>query len=131
MVVAGLLLYAASLEINHAHDHCAVRVEGQILEPPSATECAHRIVDRVCDNAEAADLSGSSERCAKREQKERTGMADSLMILVDRKLAEQRRRHRVGFVALSTAMTHIAAQESLNGKNVDWLEKVSDVQYRR
>jgi len=32
--------------------------------------------------------------------------------------------------SVSTAMTHIAIQESLNGKNVDWLEKVSDEQYR-
>jgi quercetin dioxygenase-like cupin family protein len=31
----------------------------------------------------------------------------------------------------TTAMTHIAIQESLNGKNVDWMEKVSDEQYRR
>ena len=31
----------------------------------------------------------------------------------------------------STAMTHIAIQETLDGKNVDWLEKVSDEQYRR
>jgi hypothetical protein len=31
----------------------------------------------------------------------------------------------------TTAMTHIAVQESLNGKNVDWLQKVSDEQYRR
>jgi quercetin dioxygenase-like cupin family protein len=31
----------------------------------------------------------------------------------------------------ATAMTHIAIQESLNGKNVDWLEKVSDEQYHR
>lgn len=30
-----------------------------------------------------------------------------------------------------TAMTHIAIQEELNGKTVDWLEKVSDAQYRR
>jgi len=30
---------------------------------------------------------------------------------------------------LTTAMTHIAIQESLNGKNVEWLEKVSDEQY--
>jgi quercetin dioxygenase-like cupin family protein len=29
----------------------------------------------------------------------------------------------------TTAMTHIAIQESLNGKNVDWLEHVSDAQY--
>jgi quercetin dioxygenase-like cupin family protein len=31
----------------------------------------------------------------------------------------------------TNAMTHIAIQESLNGKNVEWLEKVSDNQYRR
>jgi quercetin dioxygenase-like cupin family protein len=31
----------------------------------------------------------------------------------------------------TTAMTHIAIQEKLNGKAVDWLEKVSDEQYRR
>jgi quercetin dioxygenase-like cupin family protein len=28
-----------------------------------------------------------------------------------------------------TAMTHIAIQESKDGKNVEWLEKVSDAQY--
>jgi quercetin dioxygenase-like cupin family protein len=28
-----------------------------------------------------------------------------------------------------TAMTHIALQEKLEGKTVDWLEKVSDAQY--
>jgi hypothetical protein len=27
-------------------------------------------------------------------------------------------------------MTHIAIQEQLNGKAVDWMEKVSDEQYR-
>jgi quercetin dioxygenase-like cupin family protein len=32
--------------------------------------------------------------------------------------------------APTTAMTHIAIQESLDGKAVDWLEKVSDEQYR-
>jgi quercetin dioxygenase-like cupin family protein len=31
----------------------------------------------------------------------------------------------------TTAMTHIAVQERLDGKVVDWLEKVSDDQYRR
>jgi quercetin dioxygenase-like cupin family protein len=33
--------------------------------------------------------------------------------------------------APTTAMTHVAIQEALDGKNVDWLEKVSDEQYRR
>jgi quercetin dioxygenase-like cupin family protein len=31
----------------------------------------------------------------------------------------------------TTAMTHIAIQEFLDGKSVDWMEKVSDEQYRR
>ncbi len=31
----------------------------------------------------------------------------------------------------TTAMTHIAIQEKLDGKAVDWLEKVTDEQYRR
>ena len=30
----------------------------------------------------------------------------------------------------TTAMTHIAIQERLDGKTVDWLEKVSDQQYQ-
>jgi quercetin dioxygenase-like cupin family protein len=29
------------------------------------------------------------------------------------------------------AMTHIAIQEQLNGKMVDWMEKVTDDQYRK
>ena len=32
--------------------------------------------------------------------------------------------------APTTAMTHIAIQEQLDGKAVDWMEKVSDEQYR-
>jgi quercetin dioxygenase-like cupin family protein len=31
----------------------------------------------------------------------------------------------------TTAMTHIAIQEAVNGKNVDWMEQVTDDQYRR
>jgi quercetin dioxygenase-like cupin family protein len=30
----------------------------------------------------------------------------------------------------TTAMSHIAVQEALDGKNVDWMEKVSDDQYQ-
>ena len=29
----------------------------------------------------------------------------------------------------TTALSHIAIQEKLDGKNVDWMEKVSDAQY--
>lgn len=31
----------------------------------------------------------------------------------------------------TTAMTHIAIQEQLNGKVVDWMEKVTDEQYQK
>ena len=31
----------------------------------------------------------------------------------------------------TTAMTHLAIVENLDGKNTEWLEKVSDVQYRQ
>jgi quercetin dioxygenase-like cupin family protein len=31
----------------------------------------------------------------------------------------------------TNGMTHIAISESLNGKNVEWMEKVTDEQYRR
>ena len=31
----------------------------------------------------------------------------------------------------TTAMAHIAIHEHLDGKVVDWMEKVSDEQYRR
>ncbi|HEX8602761.1 MAG TPA: cupin domain-containing protein [Pseudoduganella sp.] len=37
-------------------------------------------------------------------------------------------RHWHG-AAPDTAVTHIAIQEAVNGKNVEWLEKVSDEQY--
>jgi quercetin dioxygenase-like cupin family protein len=39
-------------------------------------------------------------------------------------------RHWHG-AAPTTAMTHIAIQEQLDGKVVDWMEKVSDEQYRK
>ena len=31
----------------------------------------------------------------------------------------------------TTSMTHVAIQEALDGKAVEWMEKVSDEQYRR
>ena len=31
----------------------------------------------------------------------------------------------------STALSHVAIQEALDGKAVDWMEKVSDEQYRK
>ena len=41
---------------------------------------------------------------------------------------EPNEKHWHGATA-TTGMTHIAIQENLNGKMVDWMEKVSDQQY--
>ena len=43
---------------------------------------------------------------------------------------EPNEKHWHGATA-STAMTHIAIQESLNGKVVEWMEKVSNEQYHK
>jgi len=40
------------------------------------------------------------------------------------------RKHWHGATA-TTAMTHIAIAEALEGKSVDWMEKVSEEQYQR
>jgi quercetin dioxygenase-like cupin family protein len=42
---------------------------------------------------------------------------------------EPNEKHWHGATA-TTAMTHIATQENLNGKVVDWLEQVTEEQYR-
>jgi hypothetical protein len=41
--VAGSLRGPASFEVDHPHDHCAVRLEEKILKSPSAREGAHGI----------------------------------------------------------------------------------------
>jgi quercetin dioxygenase-like cupin family protein len=43
---------------------------------------------------------------------------------------EPNEKHWHGATA-TNGMSHIAIQENLNGKMVDWLEKVSDDQYRK
>ena len=43
---------------------------------------------------------------------------------------ESNERHWHGATA-TTAMTHIAIQENLNGKVVDWMEKVTEEQYQK
>jgi len=69
----------ASLQVDHAHDHRAARIERQVLESPPGIEFAHPIVDRMGNDPEAADLARGCERRAKREQKERARMPLSLI----------------------------------------------------
>jgi len=41
------------------------------------------------------------------------------------------RARSIGMASPTNCMTHIVVQETLNGKNVERLEKVSDQQYRK
>ena len=41
-----------------------------------------------------------------------------------------RREKSIGTERRPTAMTHIAIQEKLDGKTVDWMEQVTDAQYQ-
>ena len=41
------------------------------------------------------------------------------------------RRQALAWCFTATAMTHIAIAETLDGKVVEWMEHVSDEQYRR
>jgi signal transduction histidine kinase len=58
-------------------------------------------------------------------------LAASLAHEITQPIASARNNVRAALNFLDRAMTHIAIQEALNGKTVDWMEKVSDEQYRR
>ena len=101
----------------------------------ASTRCSRRAIRR----AYPADMSRSSRARAPRgtsawpdadrHVRARLGQAEGGSI------EEIRPGDVVWFEAFArtptTAMTHIAITEFQNGKNVDWLEKVSDEQYRR
>jgi hypothetical protein len=82
-------IHAAALQIGHVNDHGSARVEGQIPKAPSGMEAARLIIERMRDDAEASDVMGNPESRTQGEQKQRTGVAPSLAVLVDRELAEQ------------------------------------------
>ena len=57
-------------------------------------------------------------------------MEDRPIIADERPTAAPGEKHWHG-AASTTAMSHIAIQEKLDGKAVEWMEKVTDAQYRR
>jgi hypothetical protein len=95
-----LLTNTAFLKVDHAHDHSAPRVERQILKAPAAIEGANLVVDRVCDDTEAADFPRCSQCRPQGEKKQRACVPSILMIFVNRKLSKKRNRHWIGLVAL-------------------------------
>ena len=78
----------------------ARRGQWQVLESPGCVEAAHIVIERVSDNACAADNIGYMERSLKRIRHEIGGVALSLIVFVYGKLAEQKRWHGIGAIAL-------------------------------
>src|SRR6266852_1904942 len=95
-----LLSFKALSQIDHAHHHGAARVEGQVLKSPSRVEAAHAIIERMRNDAHAADDFGRAQRRLEGEQQEGYGVPLSLIVLVHRELTEKYDRHRVRAVAL-------------------------------
>ena len=71
------------LQIDHADEHGAARIERQVLESPTCVEPAHTVIERMRDDAHAADDFGGVQSRFEREQKQGRGMSLSLIILVD------------------------------------------------
>src|SRR5271155_4738627 len=88
------------MQVDHAHDHRAPRIEGKVLETPCRVEAAHTVIERMGDNARAADMFGCAQSRAKHIRHEIRGVALPLMVFVDGKLAEQKCRHGIRAVAL-------------------------------
>ena len=91
---------SACLDIDDARNHCAARVAGEVLEAPATVESANGVVDRVCDDAKAADFVRCTDGGLEGEHQQRSGMPLAVVIFVDRQLAEQRDRHGIGLVTL-------------------------------
>jgi len=95
-----LTFNTARLKVNHANNHRSARIKWKILKTPFRVKGAHLIVDRMGEHAKAAYVARSSQRRSQREFEQRAGITFALMIFVDGKLTEQRRRHRIRLVAL-------------------------------
>lgn len=91
---------AASFKVDHAHDHGAPGIKRQIDKTPPGVEGADVVVDRMGDDAEAADLARCPQSRGQCKKQERSRVALTVIGLVDRKLAEKRGRDRIRRVAL-------------------------------
>jgi hypothetical protein len=83
-IVAVDLAAKTPLQIHHAYQHGAAWVEGQVLKPPARVEAAHTVIERMRDDAHAANDLGGAERRLEREQEEGHGMSLSLIVLLHR-----------------------------------------------
>ncbi len=87
--------------LHHANDHGAARIEGQVLKTPSRVKAADGFVERMRDDAHAADAIRYARSGSQRIGHEVRGVALPLKILVHGEMAEQQRGRGIGAIALS------------------------------
>src|SRR5712691_4875438 len=120
----------ALLKVDHAYDHRSFRIKGHVFKSPPPIELANLLINWMREHTEAPDLARSTQCCCQREQKERARVALTLIGLVYRQLPQQRRRHRVGLIALvrlgkkfaldlGSAQRHVAHDRSGTGVTDD------------
>ena len=88
------------LDIGHAHDHRAPRVERKVLEAELPIEIPHPIVERMAEDSRGADDPGHMQRRLERVLHEVAGVALPLIVPVDRQLSKEQDRNRIGAIAL-------------------------------
>ncbi|MDX8521871.1 hypothetical protein [Mesorhizobium dulcispinae] len=91
---------AAFSQVGDANDHASLGIEWQFFKIEAAVEGSHSIVERMGQDAEAADLGGESNRSSEREQQERASTASTLIVVTHSKLAKQYHWDRIGAIAL-------------------------------
>lgn len=91
---------ATALQVDHAHQHAALRIAWQVFKAKCAIELTHPIVDRVRQHAEASHVQGEAAGGRQGIPHEGSGVAFALMALIDGQLAEQDRRQWAGLVPL-------------------------------
>lgn len=80
---------SAHLEVLHAHDHRPAGGGGKIDKAEAAIEDTHRLVKRMGDDPEAADVLRQHETCLKGMEEKLAAEALSLKLLVDGQLSDQ------------------------------------------
>lgn len=87
-------------QIRHPHNHGAARIEWQVLKTPTAAKGANCIVQRMRNDAGAADQRRRLKRRPQSKEEQRPRMPPPLVTAVNRELTEQRRGDWIRPVAL-------------------------------
>lgn len=100
MRLAGATSKPAPFQIDDAHDHGAVRIARRVHEPEAPIERTLPIIERMRQNAEAADIPRKSHRNRQREPQQRPRNAAPLIAPINGELAAPHRRQLIGLAAL-------------------------------